>query len=276
MKTPSIEGFLVLDKPYGLSSMKALSRVRVLARDTARGAKTGHAGTLDPLATGILVIGVGRPATRLLSRVMAASKRYRTEVDLSAFSPSDDLEREPEPVAVETPPDRADVERALLQFHGHIQQAPPAFSAIKVDGRRAYLLARDRKLDALPDRPVHVRDISLVDYEWPVATIDIHCGKGFYVRSLARDLGVALDTGGYCRAIRRTAVGPFTLDVAWSLADLPDKITQSDLVSIDDALDQLKAMETVEISPDEDAADHRDRGIASNPASPGDSQRCDG
>ncbi|MEE2907960.1 MAG: tRNA pseudouridine(55) synthase TruB [Planctomycetota bacterium] len=240
MTAEPCEGFLVLDKSPGISSMKALSRVRVLSRDTAPGAKSGHAGTLDPLATGVLVIGIGRPATRLLSRIVGASKRYRTEIDLSAFSPSDDLEREPEPVSIDTPPTREVVEATLAEFHGCIQQSPPAFSAIKVDGKRAYHLARDDKLDALPSRPIQVYGLTLVDYQWPLATIDIHCGKGFYVRSLARDLGLALGTGGYCRLIHRTAVGPFTIEQAKSLAELPIELQQQDLIGIEDALAMLE------------------------------------
>ena len=239
MSTDPIVGFLVLDKPLGLSSMKALARVRVLARDTAQGGKSGHAGTLDPLATGVLVIGFGRPATRQLSRIMGASKRYLTTIDLSAFSPSDDLEHEPVPVEVKTIPDSAAVEAAIKGFKGEIMQAPPTFSAIKVDGKRAYQLARDDKIKSLDARPIMVHDIQMVDYQWPIVTVDIHCGKGFYVRSLARDLGNALETGGFCRSIHRTAVGPFDLEHARAFKDLPDSIQQHDLVSIDDAMSML-------------------------------------
>ena len=220
--------------------MKALARIRVLARDTAGGAKSGHAGTLDPLATGVLVIGIGRPATRLLSRIVGASKRYRTGVDLSAFSPSDDLEREPEPVKIDSPPTRDDIMTALNGFKGCIQQSPPAFSAIKVGGKRAYHLARDQKLESLPPRPVLVHGIGLAEFEWPLATIDIHCGKGFYVRSLARDLGNALGTGGYCTSIRRTAVGPFTLKEARTLSEMPTELRQEHLIDIDHAMEMLE------------------------------------
>ena len=240
MTPQSIAGFLVLDKSTGISSMKALARVRVLARDTAKGAKSGHAGTLDPLASGVLVIGIGRPATRLLSRIVGASKKYRTEIDLSGFTPSDDLESEVEPVSIETQPTRDDILVILRQFEGDIMQAPPAFSAIKVDGKRAYQLARENKLDSLPARPTRVHELSLVDFNWPSITLDIHCGKGFYVRSLARELGQALGTGGYCQSIRRTAVGPFELAQARTLSQLPDSIEESDLIGIDEALSVLE------------------------------------
>ncbi|MBG85144.1 MAG: tRNA pseudouridine(55) synthase TruB [Phycisphaerae bacterium] len=240
MTPQSIAGFLVLDKSTGISSMKALARVRVLARDTAKGAKSGHAGTLDPLASGVLVIGIGRPATRLLSRIVGASKRYRTEIDLSGFTPSDDLESDVEPVSIETPPTRDHILSTLSRFEGDIMQSPPAFSAIKVDGKRAYQLARENKLDSLPARPTRVHELSLVDYSWPTITVDIHCGKGFYVRSLARELGGALGTGGYCLSIRRTAVGPFDLQQARTLSALPDSIEESDLIGIEDALSLLE------------------------------------
>ncbi len=240
MTAQSIAGFLILDKSTGISSMKALARVRILARDTAQGAKSGHAGTLDPLASGVLVIGIGRPATRLLSRIVGASKRYRTEIDLSGFTASDDLESEIEPVSIETPPSEDMVQSALRQFEGDIMQAPPAFSAIKVNGKRAYQLARENKLDSLPPRPIKVHTLSLVKYSWPHATIDIHCGKGFYVRSLARELGTALGTGGHCQSIRRTAVGPFTLEHARTHSELPDSITDGDLVGIDQAISMLE------------------------------------
>ncbi len=251
MTAQSIAGFLVLDKSTGISSMKALARVRILARDTAKGAKSGHAGTLDPLASGVLVIGIGRPATKLLSRIVGASKRYRTEIDLSGFTASDDLESEVEPVSVEAPPTQDDIQSALGRFVGDIMQAPPAFSAIKVDGKRAYQLARENKLDSLPARPMKVHELTLVSYEWPSVTIDIHCGKGFYVRSLARELGEALGTGGYCESIRRTAVGPFDLEQARTLSDLPDSIREGDLICIEEAISMLQ--EDIDVKDDDHA-----------------------
>ena len=239
MNDQPIEGFLALDKPLGMSSMKALARVRVLARDSAPNAKSGHAGTLDPLATGVLIIGIGRPATREVARIMGTAKRYRTDIDLSAFSPSDDLEHPPEPVPVDVPPSRSDVDAALEAFRGEIAQAPPTYSAIKVNGKRAYHLARKDRIESLEARPVMVHDLTVATYEWPIVTLDIHCGKGFYVRSLARDLGVRLGTGGYCRSIRRTAVGPFRLEHARTLSQLPPSLRQSDLIGLDEAMSMV-------------------------------------
>jgi len=231
-----LQGFLVLDKPIGPSSMRAVAVVR----RRAGGVKTGHGGTLDPRASGVLVLGLGK-ATRRLETVVATAKRYETEVNLSFRTATDDLEAEPIPVDVATPPTEADVRDALTQFQGDIMQAPPAFSAVKVGGRRAYALARKDQPVDIPPRPVRVDHIELLSYNWPIARLDIASGKGFYVRSLARDLGAALETGGCCASIRRTAVGPFTIDEATSLDDVPDPLGPDHLISIDDALARIDA-----------------------------------
>ena len=227
-------GILVLDKPLGLTSMTAVAAVR----RRAGGVRTGHAGTLDPLATGVLVLALGR-ATRSIERLMATEKRYRTEIDLTAFTTTDDREGERTEVAVAAPPDEAAVRAALARFMGTIQQRPPAFSAMKVGGRRAYAAARKGTPMELAPRPVRVDAIEPVAYRWPLVTLDIRCGKGFYVRSLARDLGVALGTGGHCASIRRTAVGPFTLDEARPLDALPQRLATGDLLPLEAALARL-------------------------------------
>lgn len=229
-------GMLVLDKPIGMTSMTAVSIVRRRV-----GAKAGHAGTLDPLATGVLVIAVGA-ATKSLDRFMRTRKGYRTEVDLSAFTATDDREGDPEPVEVITPPDADAIERVLAErFTGEFLQTPPAFSAKKVDGRRAYQTARRGGDPRLEPRPVRVHDIRLESYAWPLATISIACDKGFYVRSLARELGGVLGTGGHCASIRRTAVGPFTLDDAIALDDLPDPLAADRLLPLATAMSRLEA-----------------------------------
>ena len=232
---PALEGFLLVDKPVGPTSMQAVARVR----HRAGRIKTGHAGTLDPLASGVLVLGLGK-ATKLLERIVATDKGYETEIDLAIRTATDDLEGEPEIVQVDVPPTQAAVAEALQQFVGDIMQRPPAFSAIKVGGRRAYALARQDKPVSLPARPIQVHNIKLLSYEWPVATVAITSGKGFYVRSLARDLGEALGTGGCCRSIRRTAVGPFRIDDAIALDDVPDPLELHMLMPIDTALAKLE------------------------------------
>mgnify|MGYP006297359199 CR=1 FL=1 len=225
-------GLLVIDKPAGLTSM----RVVEIVRRRAGGTKTGHAGTLDPLATGVLVLALGR-ATKMIDRIMTTEKRYTTEIDLSAFTSTDDLEGPREEIAVQTPPDAHAIRQALEQFVGEFDQRPPDFSAVKVAGRRAYKHARAGETLELPSRRVTIHDITLKQYDWPIVTLDVHCAKGVYIRSLARDLGAALGVGGHCRSIRRTAVGPFTLDEAWPLDDVPEPLSESDLLPVSNVPD---------------------------------------
>lgn len=230
-----VAGVLVLDKPAGPTSMQVVAAVR----RRAGGIRTGHAGTLDPLATGVLVLALGR-ATKIISRLMATEKRYRTRIDLSAFTATDDCEGERWPVAVAEPPVGAAIRSALARFTGEFLQRPPAHSAVKIGGRRAYKLARRGETPHIEPRPVTVHAIDLIEYEWPLVEIDLHCGKGLYVRSLARDLGEVLGTGGHCVSIRRTAVGPFTLQMARPLDDLPETLTAAELMSIEGALAMVR------------------------------------
>ena len=227
----SPSGVLVLDKPVGLSSMAAVAVVR----GKAGGGRTGHAGTLDPLASGVLVIGLGR-ATKCLGRFMATDKRYRTVVDLSAFSTTDDLEGERVEVEVEKPPTESEVRSVLEKFVGTIDQRPPDRSAVKIGGRRAYALSRQGQSVEIPPRPVVVHGITVVSYEWPLLELAVHCGKGTYIRSLARDIGETLGTGGHCRSLRRVAVGPFTEAETRTLESLPEPLTEEDLIAIEEAL----------------------------------------
>jgi len=232
-------GILILDKPVGPSSMAAISVVRRRAsRSAGRKIKTGHAGTLDPLASGVLVLALGR-ATKSLDRFMQTDKRYRTTIDLSAFTTTDDREGERSEVDVAQPPTAERIDAVLPQFIGDIEQVPPAFSAIKVDGKRAYKTARKGGEVTLAPRTVRIYDIKLLSYDWPMLEIDLHCEKGVYVRSLARDIGRALGTGGHCAALRRTAVGPFDESIAIALDDVPDPLRQEHVLTTDEALAKL-------------------------------------
>jgi tRNA pseudouridine55 synthase len=229
-----LHGILPLDKPLGISSMKAVA----IVRRRAGGARTGHAGTLDPLATGVLVLALGK-CTKQIDSLMATEKRYRTTIDLTAFTTTDDVEGERTEVALgtpgarPTPPTRDEVERTLAErFTGTVMQRPPAFSAMKVGGRRAYALARKGEAPELAARPVTIHSVAVAAYEWPLLSLDIHCGKGTYVRSIARELGEALGTGGHCTMIRRTAVGEFTIDRAVPLDAVPERVTQEWLDSL--------------------------------------------
>lgn len=208
-------------------------------RRKAGGARTGHAGTLDPLASGVLVVGLGR-ATRELGRFMAAEKGYRTVIDLSAFTTTDDREGERTEVRDSGPPAAAAVSAVLRGMTGTIMQRPPARSAVKVGGRRAYERSRRGETVELAPRPVAIHSIDLVRYEWPFLEIDVRCGKGTYIRSLARDVGTALGTGGHCASLRRTAVGPFTLEWSRRLEDLPQALTEEDLIPLEEALRALQ------------------------------------
>ena len=206
----STSGFLVLDKPAGVTSAKALNDVK---RRFGRGVKVGHAGTLDPFATGCLVALVGR-GTKRSNDVMQLPKGYLAEVRLGVTTATLDPEGEEEPAPPIEPPTLEVVRDVVATFVGEIQQRPPAFSAIKVDGRRAYDLARKGGDVDLPARPVVLYRIDLVSYDWPRLVLLIESGKGFYVRSLARDVAEALGTTGYLTALRRTHVGPFRADQA--------------------------------------------------------------
>jgi len=223
---PDLNGLLLIDKPIGLTSMDVCRRVR----SQSGGAKVGHAGTLDPLATGVLVLCLG-DATKAIPRVMNTEKRYRAAIDLSAFSTTDDMEGEASPIFIADPPNRASIERMLQSVLGRIMQRPPAFSAAHIQGQRSYKLARRQGSTTRPDaRLVVIYAIEILDYAWPILTLDIRCGKGVYVRSLARDLGEAMGTGGRVRSLRRTAVGQYTIERAISLEALPGPLMPEHLL----------------------------------------------
>lgn len=225
--TPPLAGLLVVDKPLGMSSMGVVSRVR----RAAMGARTGHAGTLDPLATGVLVCALGK-ATRSIELLMGLTKVYETVVDLSAFTTTDDREGERTEVTPALQPDEATVRCVLEQFTGVIQQKPPAFSAVHVQGKRAYKLARKGQEVDLPARPVRIDALELLSLAYPLLSVRVTCGKGTYIRSLARDMGKALGTGGHLASLRRTAIGPYTLAQAVRLEDLPRPLPQDWLLPV--------------------------------------------
>ena len=240
-KGQDIHGWIVLDKELNLTSTDAVTRVRRLF--DAR--KAGHAGTLDPLATGILPIALGE-ATKTVAWLMEADKSYRFTIAWGASTETQD--REGRVVATsDVRPDRAAVEAALAGFIGEIQQVPPVYSAIKVDGERAYDLARDGQTPELQARTVVLHQASVV--ETPDAshvTIACRSGKGFYVRALARDLARALGTEGHVSELRRTAVGPFREDAALGLEKLAELCSTARaseaLMPVETALDDIPAL----------------------------------
>lgn len=210
----STSGFIVLDKPRDLTSRAAVDR----AERWFPGMKLGHAGTLDPVATGVLVIGVGSPATRLLECIQEQEKVYEATFVLGATSTTDDAEGTISPQVIGQIPLEEEVARQLQRFIGTISQVPPAYSAALIDGTRAYELARKGKPVILPARSVVIYAVTEQRYAYPEVDVEIRCGKGTYVRSIARDLGESLQTGAYVKTLRRTRTGPFTLAdaLAWT------------------------------------------------------------
>ncbi|MFG0326132.1 MAG: tRNA pseudouridine(55) synthase TruB [Phycisphaerales bacterium JB037] len=235
--TPPITGLLNIDKPLGWSSMKVCAHIRAKLRRAGapKRIKVGHGGTLDPLATGVLVVLVGR-ATKLCDQIMQGEKEYRATIDLSRTSDTDDLEGPVHDAPITTIPTADDITAACAPFIGTIQQTPPAYSAIKVDGKRAYALARAGDAPQLSPRPVTIHAIELEHYEWPEATLRVRSGKGVYLRSLARDLGRALNTGGMLTALVRTRIADFTLEYAIKPDDLPDPLPPESLQQIPEDL----------------------------------------
>jgi tRNA pseudouridine55 synthase len=217
-----INGWLILDKPLDMTSTQAVGKVRWLFKAQ----KAGHAGTLDPLATGILPIALGE-ATKTVAFAVDGEKSYRFTVRWGVETTTDDTEGS----AVETSRERpspAAIEALLPRFTGEIMQTPPAFSAIKIDGHRAYDLARDGEEVILEARPVVIDSLRIVDMPDADTTVfEATCGKGTYVRAIARDLGRALGCFGHVIALRRTRVGPFGEDQAITISQL-ESLAQAD------------------------------------------------
>ena len=215
-RTP-VHGWLILDKPYGMTSTQAVGKIRFLFNAE----KAGHGGTLDPLASGLLPIALGE-ATKTVSFAMDGRKVYRFTACWGEERTTDDLEGVVSATS-DKRPSREEIEPILPRFTGEIMQAPPAFSAIKVDGERAYDLARAGEAVELAERPILIEALALVDIpDADHATFEVTCGKGTYIRSLARDMGRALGTAAHVTMLRRVAVGPFTEDHMISLENLTE------------------------------------------------------
>jgi tRNA pseudouridine55 synthase len=210
-----LHGFLNIDKPAGMTSHDVVARVRRLAGQK----RVGHGGTLDPAATGVLPVALGE-ATRLLEYLVEGRKRYEAAIVLGVTTTTDDAEGEVTAEHPVPPLDASSVTAALAGFVGTIQQVPPMYSAIQVGGRRLYDLARQGTTLDLKPRQVEIDQLDLLDWQPPRLSIAIVCGKGTYIRALARDLGAKLGCGGHLQALRRTAVGPFGIETATTLADL--------------------------------------------------------
>ena len=205
---------LTFDKAYGITSFGLVAKVRWLITQKMRGRKikVGHAGTLDPLATGVMVICTGR-ATKDIERLQTGVKEYEATLQLGATTPSFDLEHEVDATYPTAHITLEEIERVLQTFVGEIMQVPPAFSACKVQGKRAYDLARKGEDVELRAKPLRIDEISLIahDLEKMQITIRVVCSKGTYIRTLARDIGEALQSGAHLTALRRTRVGEYTI-----------------------------------------------------------------
>jgi len=202
-------GILNLNKPAGVTSRRVVDDVQRLVRP----AKVGHAGTLDPLATGVLVVCTGA-ATRLIEYVQQMPKSYTGTFLLGRQSPTEDVDGEVTELDSPPVPSRQEIETAVQAFVGQIEQRPPAFSALKVGGRRAYDLARRGKSVELRSRPVTIHRIEVAQYDYPTLTLHVECGSGTYIRSLGRDLAESLGTAAVMSGLVRTAIGRFRLEGA--------------------------------------------------------------
>jgi len=232
---PAPAGLLIVDKPLGMSSMHVcrIVRRRLVNGGYPKRVKVGHGGTLDPLATGVLVILIGK-ATRQCESVMHGTKRYLAKIDLLHRSETDDYEGELEPIDVDEPPSTRRVVSALKTFTGEIEQVPPVYSALKIDGEPAYKRIRRGENVTMKPRTITIHSIDVVSYEFPHLTLDVVCGRGTYIRTLARDIGLALGTGGVLAGLRRTAVGPFTIERAAPIdGGVPDPLDESDLLPVE-------------------------------------------
>lgn len=257
-------GFLCIDKPTGVTSRDVVNVVQKLVRPL----KVGHAGTLDPLATGVLVVAVGG-ATRLISYVQDTTKQYRGRFRLGLSSDTDDITGE---VVVRGDPSHITAEQlsaVMTEFVGRIEQTPPRFSAVHVQGQRAYDLARQGREVELTSRTVEVFSIALVEFANPEFVIDVTCGSGTYLRALGRDIGQRLGCGALMTELRRTAVGPFTIDRAISVEALTRDNWTTQLWPVTTAVQHLASRP---LSDEEVAAVRCGRAISCGGKSPQDAE----
>jgi tRNA pseudouridine55 synthase len=200
-------GIYPIFKPKGPSSHQIINKLRKLTGIK----KIGHAGTLDPLAFGVLVVAIGRENTRKIHLEVKKEKEYEAQIKLGVNSTTDDEEGEKTEVKIGKSPTLADIKKILPEFMGEISQTPPIYSAIKIKGEEAYKLARQGKIPEMKARTVLIKNIEILDYKWPLLSIKVICGSGVYIRSLARDIGKNLKTGGYMADLVRTRVGEYKL-----------------------------------------------------------------
>ena len=214
-----MDDIVLIDKPTGMTSFGVVARVRrVLTEQAGRKVKVGHTGTLDPFATGLMILVTGKKC-REAEHYTKLDKWYEAQIVLGQTSSTGDPEGELTAVS-DRRPTEAEIGAVLERFTGEIQQVPPVFSAIKIDGQRAYKLARQGKEVNMPSRNVTIYSLKLISYEYPHVNIRTHVSSGTYIRTLAQDIGEALGTGAYCRELRRTKIAKYDIADAKTLADL--------------------------------------------------------
>ena len=237
----SLNGLLNINKPSGRTSRDAINVIQKLVRPT----KVGHTGTLDPLANGVLVVTLGK-ATRLTEYVQQMAKTYRATFHFGLKSDTEDIEGNVETVDGPTI-ERSAVEAVLPSFTGVIQQRPPAFSALKVNGKRAYDLARAGEDVQLAERPIKIHRIEIVNFDFPRLVLDIECGSGTYIRSLGRDIAESLGTNAVMESLTRTAVGRFEISDAIDVESVSRENIHDSLIDMVSALDGLERLRLTEI-----------------------------
>ena len=217
---------LLIDKPAGMTSFGVVARLRrVLSQQAGRKVKVGHTGTLDPFATGLMILVTGKKC-REAATYTKLDKWYDAEIILGQISTTGDPEGELTSVS-DRQPSRTEIEQVLRQFTGEIRQRPPIFSAIKINGQRAYKLARDGREVEIPERQITIYSLELVNYNYPELQIRTHVSSGTYIRSMAVDIGEALGTGAYCRELRRLKVADFDVLDAKQLSDFEQRQVSS-------------------------------------------------
>ena len=240
-----IEGeYIYINKPYGMTSFGALAfvRTRVSRRVGVRRVKIGHAGTLDPLATGVLILCTGKK-TKEIERLQLDSKEYTATLQLGATTPSYDMEHEVDATYPTAHITRELIERVLADFVGEIQQVPPQYSACKIGGDRAYDLMRKGKEVELAAKTVHIDSVDVIDFnpETMQLSICVSCGKGTYIRSLARDIGRALESGAYLTALCRTRLGDVRIEDCITIDDFPQWLEKQEVVKGVKELEKLSS-----------------------------------
>jgi tRNA pseudouridine55 synthase len=211
-------GIILIDKPLGLTSFGVVARIRrVLSQQHGKKVKVGHTGTLDPFATGLMILTIGQEC-RNAEKYSKLDKIYTATLQLGQTSTTGDPEGEITKFS-DKKPTRAEAKSALSRFKGKITQKPPAFSAIRINGQRAYKLARSGQKVELPDRQVTIYDLELVGYQYPKLKIRAHVSSGTYIRSLAADIGKTLSCGAYCKELRRLAIADYKVSQAKTLID---------------------------------------------------------